>query len=164
VVENFLSPEAASFLDEIDSQIFEDWDSRFPSEKSLAGVVSRTIFPELEQMQLLLDTSGGRPPLHKAFHHRSYASGLFVDIFREFNNQGVNNCVIATQSAEFKEKFLYDNATMTGNSLVADFNDFVDSLRLTSSPTLNLLVFEDLEFDVDILQQGKKQFLKLNRR
>lgn len=159
---DFLSVAAMAYLKDCDAEIFNDWNQHFPSEKSTANVMSRTVITKLSIPRFALATkSNSGYDVLKAFHHRSSSQSLFVDIFRRFNHANVQEFLLLSQSNNYKSKFLYDSATMTTESLITDFADFVAALKIQNRPTLHFLTFEDLEFATDILQKGRRQFIVL---
>lgn len=161
----FLSGEAKTYLGSSEEEIFAEWERTFPSDKSLAGVLAKTVLQRFEKPGFAIapDLTGGFA-VKRAFHHRSSTSDLFVDIFYQFNHNDIKDCLIITQTDRFKQKFLYDSATMTVESLVRDYRRFLTALRLESRPKLFILAFDDLDFATDVLNQGKKKFLKLVRK
>jgi hypothetical protein len=162
--EEFLSSEAVDYLSRCEGNVFEDWKQHFPSEKSLAGVMSRTVINALEQKGFAINPAISKNyGVTKAFHHRSSTSDLFVDMLWQFNHRGVSDFLLITQSDQYKKKFLYDSATMTTESLFKDFARFVDALLLRSRPNVYFLTFEDLSFSVDVFQKGKKQFVVISQ-
>lgn len=156
-----LSQPAKVFFDGCDWDVFNDWESRFPNEKSLAGAVSRTILNHVITISPLLSTSTPSPPkFHFAFRHRSYSAGMFLDIFRQFKS-GDRTFVIITQSDGFKVRFKYDSSTMTFDSVVQDFREFVSVLEPARVPDLYFIVLEDFEFLVSEFMNRGRSIIRL---
>lgn len=161
----FLSLNATEFLENCEDEIFHEWERRFrnPKDKSLANVMSATVLESLDEMRSIAKSVAENLfAVKRAFHHRSYAPGMFLEIFEGFNERGIRNWLIITQSSKFKEKFLYDSSTMTIETVVDDFLNFVHVLRLSSYPDIYFLVFDDLDFDTSVWQKGKKGYIKLH--
>jgi hypothetical protein len=159
----FLTEQAESYLTTCDGEVFLDWEKHFPSEKSLAGVMSRTVLRKFEEPGFAIEKDRSKSyGVIRAFHHRSSTSDLFVEMFKGFNHSGTDSFLVITQSAKFKSKFLYDSATMTIDSLTKDYSRFVNALNLVKVPRQFFLTFTDLTFSSDILQKGKKQYVVLS--
>lgn len=164
VESRFISVTAEQYLADCENEVYDAWQAQFPSEKSLAGVMGRTVLARLESngFTIASDISPGYG-VYRAFHHRSSTSDLFVDVFERFHHQGISDFLIITQSEEFKHKFLYDSATMCFESVTRDYSDFVHALKLEIRPRLFILTLRGFSFKTDILHQGKKKFIKLDR-
>jgi hypothetical protein len=158
---NFLSPSGKALLQGCEAAIFQDWQQNFKKDKSLANILKRTLLADLESAAGLVDSAVSVSYRFKrAFHHRSSTSDLLVEIFGEFH-EGTPDFMVVTQSKAFKEKFLYDAATMTIDTLAADLPEFVRKLRLTNTPRLLFLVMSDLSFLTSVWQHGKNKYIKL---
>lgn len=160
----FLSAGATAYLRGCESEIYADWEVHFPSEKSLAGVLSRTLIKRFTWPGFAIGSETSEEyGVAKAFHHQKSTSDLWVEILNSFNHNQVSDYLVITQTQHFKEKFLYDKATMTIDTLVMHYSHFVTALKLENQPKLFFLVLDDLSFGTDVLVRGKKQYLKLER-
>lgn len=160
--EGFLSTAAKEYLAGCSTEIYADWEQHFPSEKSLAGVLSRTVLKRLDEPGFAIaDQTSIGYAVQRAFHHQKSMSDLLVDIFRRFNHDGISDFLIITQTPTFKEKFLYDSATMTLDTLTKHYAHFIHALELSKRPRIFFLALDDLDFRTDVLTRGTKKYLKL---
>ena len=160
----FLTDDAEKYLGRCEDEVYSDWESHFPSDKSLANVLSRTVLTRLDNPGFAISPNASKQyGVLRAFHHRSSTSDLFVEIFRRLNHEQISDFLIITQTPAFKQKFLYDNATMTVDTISVDYSKFLYSLCLRERPRLFLLSLADLEFSTDVLRRGTKKYLKLNK-
>lgn len=164
VSHEFLSTTAISYLRQCEDEVFEEWHAHFPSDKSLANVLSRTVLSKFDNDKFgLSDVFGGAYAVVRAFHHQKSTADLWVGIFQKFNHENVSAFLVLTQSQAFKDKFLYDSATMSLDSLIQNYSAFLNALKLVRKPTVYFLAFDDLDFRTDVLNRGSKKFLVLER-
>ncbi len=75
VSHEFLSSSAMSYLRQCEEEIFEEWEAHFPSDKSLANVLSKTVLPKFDKDKFgLSDVFGGDYSAVRAFHHQKSTS------------------------------------------------------------------------------------------